>query len=158
MAAAPLIAMGVGSAFQAVGAFRQGEAEAMAGEYNAQVAEQNSEMSRIQGIEDERRQRIQGAKALGSTRAAYGASGVTLEGSPLDVLEESARNAEMDALTVRHQGEMRTAAYKQEAEMSRIRGATAKANSFWTGASSLLMGAGQVGYYASGGAPLKWGG
>lgn len=50
-----------------------------------------------QGSFEARKQRLIARKTFGSIRAAYGASGVTMEGSPSDVLAENVAEAAYDA-------------------------------------------------------------
>lgn len=57
---------------QALGAINEGKSAKIAGDYNAQVAEQNAIYSRQQSIEEERRQRIQARKFIGDMRAIMG--------------------------------------------------------------------------------------
>lgn len=139
-AAAPFLTGGF-AALQAVGAIQQGQAAKAAANYNAQVADNNAAMARAQAAENARRQRIMGAKALGSIRAGYGASGVTLEGSPLDVLEESAMNAELDALSIEHAGLVKSLGFQNEAALDRFGGRNA-ARAGYMGAASALLGGG----------------
>lgn len=125
----PLTAVTLGSAALSLGGtylgikgeLDQGEANAAAAEYSARTAKQRIRLSRQQrkyvgkaAAEEERVFRQQTAKELGEIRSAYGASGVTTEGSAMDVLEESAASAELDALRVRHAGQMKIWELKQE--------------------------------------------
>lgn len=113
-----LIAAGI----SATAVLAQGSAAEASGEYNAQIAEQNAELSEQQAAEAERRFRISSRRQLGSMRAAYSASGVILEGSPLDILEESAYTAELDALTIREGGRTQAAAFEAEARLAQLEG------------------------------------
>jgi len=105
--------LGLGS----YGELQKGYANANAAEFNAAVARQNADLTLQQTIEQERRTRLQSRKAIGQLKTAYSASGVTQEGSALDVLQESAANAELDALTVRHAGEVRRVGFLNEATL-----------------------------------------
>lgn len=107
-----------GEALMGLGTLNQGKSDKYAGEYNAQVAQQNAAYTLQQSAEEERRSRVLSGKAIGDIRANYGASGVTSDGSVLDVLEESAANAELDALTIRAEGRAKYAGYLNEADMS----------------------------------------
>lgn len=140
MAALPIILGGAAAITQAMGAIQQGEAEAAASEYNAKLLEQNATQSRQQAAEEERRQRIFARKYLGSIRANTAASGLNLEGSALDVLEESAEMAELDALTIRHQGDTRAIGYQNEARLERFRAKNARTGSRYRAAGYLLEG------------------
>lgn len=138
------IAAGAAAASSAVGAIYEGNAKAGAAEYNATVADQNAKLSSQQGAENERRTRVMGRKVLGSIRAGYGASGVTMEGSATDVYEESAATAELDALTARHSGEVKAYEYENEAKLERFRAQTSRVSGYLGGASSLISGAGKI--------------
>lgn len=89
--AIPLAIMAV----SAISAYSQGQAQANAAEYNAQVGEINKGMA----LRDQSRQ---SQLSMGRARAAYGASGVQLgTGSPLDVLADAASQSEYDKLKIR---------------------------------------------------------
>lgn len=74
-------------------------------------------------------------------RAAYGASGVSLEGSPLDVLENSAAEAELDALTIRYKGKVGAMGSESEAATQRARASNAKTEGYYNAGTALLGGA-----------------
>lgn len=80
----------------------------------ARVSRQNARVVRQQGEEDARRFRIFADKRLGSARAAVGASGIQLGGSALDSIEESARNLELDALSIEFEGDLRAFNLEQQ--------------------------------------------
>ncbi|TXG77625.1 hypothetical protein E6Q11_02530 [Candidatus Dojkabacteria bacterium] len=151
MAAAAIAMSAVGSAVQAFGQVSQGNAEFAAGQYNADMNQRAADQTRATAAEEERRLRIQSRKQLGDIRANYGASGVGLEGSALDVLEESASNAELDALTVRHAGETRARAFEAQANLERFRGRNARTAGYLGAATTLLkFGGGAAASYGGG--------
>jgi hypothetical protein len=69
---------------------------AAASEYNAQDAERR-------GAVEEERQRAKTSLLLGSQQARFAAQGSDLEGSPLDILGDTAALGEQDALATRYQ-------------------------------------------------------
>jgi hypothetical protein len=89
----------------ALGSVAGGIASYQTQKYNAAVARQQAEIARrnaaYQAYLIERKKRI----LMGSQEAAYAASGVTPEGTPLDVLAETARQAELDKLMALYAGE-----------------------------------------------------
>ncbi len=141
MAAAPLIMMGASTVLGMQGAQQEAAGKEAAAKYNAAMKQKQADSVIAQSQEDERRLRIEGTKAIGGIRATVGASGVQMEGSALDVLESSAANAELDALTVRHQGQMKAWAYKSGANLDLYQGAQSKAAGE-IGAASALLGGG----------------
>lgn len=140
-----------GDAIAAVGYVQEGRAARMAGEYNAQVAEQNAAYSLEQAKEDERRQRQLAKKFIGEQRASYGASGITMDGSALDVLQESAANAELDALTIRFTGRQRYSAYVNEANAERTSGKNQQKAAYLKAAAKLADGGDKAAKAAAGG-------
>lgn len=95
------------------------EQAAQAQEYNAQIAEQQAEVERQHANIEAARQRRDTQKLLSTQRARYGASGVAFTGSPLEVLSETAEDAEYDALLTEWVGRMRGGYYDAEAGMRR---------------------------------------
>jgi hypothetical protein len=139
-AALPYIAA-VGTAVSAVGAVAQGQAAKNASEYNARLAERDALLARKKSEEEERRYRLQSQKQKGAMRAAYARAGVTMEGSPMDVLAESAYTAELDALTIRAGGRAQSASLESQARIARLQGRSQLAGSYASAASELLGGA-----------------
>ena len=143
MAAAPMIIGGVSSIAGMAGAQVESAQKQQASNYNAAMKMQQAEGAVAQANEDARRVRVQGKQALGGIKAAVGASGIQMDASALDVLETSASNNELDALTVKHSGEMKAWAYKAgakldllESENTRVKGNLASANYLLQGISS----------------------
>lgn len=132
-----------GESIMALGAINEGKSAEIAGEYNAKTAEQNAQYSLLQSAEEENRARMASKKVIGDMRANFGASGIT-GGSALDVLSESSANAELDALTIRHEGKVKYASYMNDAAMSRVAGKNAKMNSYLKAAGYLASGAGNT--------------
>jgi len=144
MAVAGLVLLAIGTAVQVSGQIKAGKAAKAAGEFNARVAEENAEAARLQAAEKERRFRISSRKLLGLTRARIGGSGVAFDGSVLDVLEETVSNAELDALTIRHAGEVSALAFLNQASVERFKGEAARRNANLKAVGTLLQGAGAI--------------
>jgi len=130
----------VGAAISAYGQIQQGRAARAAAEYQSKVAQNNAIAAQRKAAEDERRFRVQTSRQLGTMRAAYGASGVTLEGSPLDVIDDSTFTAELDALTIRGGGLQESNAFLAESRLSRFQGRAAERGSRLSAAGTLLGG------------------
>ena len=114
-----------GSLMSANSQIKAGNAAGDAHDFNASIAEGNADQAIIQAAQQERQQRIIGRKAVGDMRASFGASGGT-GGSAMDVLAESMANAEMDALNIRYAGEVKSANFKNEANLMRLQGRNAR--------------------------------
>lgn len=128
----------VGGILSAVGTLASANAQAQAYKYNAKVSDINADMATQTAAENERRQRILNAKKLGDIRAGYGASGLTIDGSPQDVLEESAAAAELDALTIRHGGLVEATGYRNDARLARSQASSTMTKGYISAATDLL--------------------
>lgn len=153
LVALPAILMVAATAVSAVGAIASGQAQANASKYQANVAMQNANAAQQQAQQAAMLQQQKTQKMLGATTAAYGASGVTSEGSPLDVLASSASNAELDRQTILYQGHVRAAGYTSDAQLDNMAASSATTNSYFSAAGALLSG-GAKAYGRSPGAGL----
>lgn len=142
--AAAIGAVVAGGALQAKGIMDDAKAQKEASDYNATLDRQNAELAVEQARNNEIKQRQYSSKVLGQARANYGASGITMEGSAMDVMAESAANAEMDALTIRHEGYLKSAAYKASAGLEEYRGRQAVASGRTKAFAALLGTAGKA--------------
>jgi hypothetical protein len=166
MAVLPAVIMAASAVIGAVAVVRQGQAAKAASEFNAKMADRNREIAKSQTDALSIQQRRQAIKQLGSMRAGYGASGVTLEGSPLDVLEESVAEAELENQNIHYQGLLKQQGYQADAGLDRANGRNAARIGYLKGASGLLSAAGTVaggmngqssGYYPYGGRDIDVG-
>lgn len=148
---APVL-MVAGTAMSVLGQLQQAQTARAVGRYNQQLSERNAAIARDQTAAEIIRQQRTARRVQGAARAAYGASGVTMEGSPLDVLEDNATQAELDTLTLRYRGELRAQGYEQEGAMARFRGDQQARAGRMAAAGTLLSSYGQRG------APTWWGG
>lgn len=136
--------MGGGNLLSAFGTYSGGEADERIGKYNAAQERQDAQLELEQAAVDETRQRALSYKQLSSMRAGYGASGVTMEGSPLDVLEESSANAELDALLIRHGGAVRAQRHRAAAALAEYEGKARKHAATLSAGGQLLSGGGNI--------------
>lgn len=149
------------TAMQALGAIQQGNAQAAsyksqqaAANYNASIMDQNARIERDQANQREEAQRREARQVLGAQRAAFSQAGVGLGGSAADVMAQSAANAELDALTLRYEGEMKARGLMASAEGERYQGQVAGMNAssartagYMNAAGSILGGAASYGTY-----------
>ena len=130
-----------GAGVSAYGAIKQGQAAQAAADYNAKVSKQNADIALQQADVQAEQQRRQAKLQLGQMRANYGASGLQLEGSPMEVLEDSARQAELDNLTIKYNGKLKAMGFNNDATLSQFEGENAKSNSYFQAGGTLLSGA-----------------
>ena len=129
-----LIVMQVGSAVMgAVGAMQQGNSANAAAQYNTQVANNNAIAARQAAGEDKKRHDRLTMKRMGTLRAGS---------ASLDLLEDSAMQEELEALSILHGGEVQAIGFENTATLERARGKSAKQAGYMGAAGSLLKGAG----------------
>lgn len=119
----------LGSGISAASALASGFGEASAYNQNAAVSQQNADIIRTKGLYDERQQQAQANRVLGEGRVAVAKSGGTLSGSSLDVIADSAAQAEMDRQAIRYNTDIdvygqqsQASMYKSMAKRSRTMG------------------------------------
>lgn len=110
----------------AVGAKNQADAAAAASEYNAKVDERNRTIVLNQTSVEQDDKRRENRRNLASIRAAYGASGFEMAGSPLDLLEDTALEQELDVQRIGYDGQLKAIGLTESANRSRTEGANAK--------------------------------
>jgi hypothetical protein len=142
MAAIPisLIFSAVSTVVGIASSIGQAQQAKSAANYNAKVAENQAISARQEAAANADMQRRRSAKTLGSMQANYAASGVTLEGSPLEILEQSARESELDRQTILWSGESRAAGYEATADLERTRGKNAMASGMLSAAGTAIKG------------------
>lgn len=163
---APLVAAipaGLGTALSigstvlgAVGAISSANAQASAARYNAEVAErdavvadQNRKLALDQSRIDAEDKRRENRRVMASIRTQYGASGLSLAGSPLDVLEDTAVEQELDAQRIEFEGRARgregalqMLGLQEEATLSRMEASSARRSGYMNAIGTGLSGAG----------------
>ena len=138
------IASMAGTAFSAMNQIQQGKDQKKWYEYNAAVAERDAEEARKIAEYEAEQTRKEGQKLLSAQQARYASSGVTFEGSPLLLMEETAKEIELDALMTERTGEVTAQKYTTEAALSRMKGSSANTAGYYGAGSTLLTGAGQA--------------
>ncbi len=130
MPPAVLLAAGIG--IQVAGTLQagreaeaQGKSQAAWDEYNAKLAERQAVETQEAAAEEERKLRKGGARLKARQRVGFAKAGVTFEGSPMAVLEETASELELDALQIRRGGQVGAQELKASAVLSRLKGKSA---------------------------------
>lgn len=158
------IAMIASTAMAAVGAISAGNAakaqadsQAQAATYNATMAQQNADTALQASNANEEAQRRKSAIDLGHMRAGLAENGIGLDsGTATDLTEQSAMNAELDALNIRYSGKQQARDYTaqaalgtQSAAASLAAGKAAQTSGYLTAGAQALNGYGRyAGYQA----------
>jgi hypothetical protein len=143
---AAIVATVASTAVTAYASYQQGQAQQAASEYNAQVAEHQATLARQAAAIREEQQREHDRRLMARARAIYGVSGVSaLEGSPLFVQLDNARQAELNALRLRYGGEVQATGFLSQAGLDRFLGETAATQATIGAGATLLSGFGSAG-------------
>ncbi len=150
------VMMAAATVASAAGTYAQGQAQADAYNANATAAEQQARAQREKASHEAGLVREQGQSILSTQRARYGASGVAMSGSALDVALGTARKNELDALMTKYNGEVnarqsenQAAVYRSQADNAKTAGTIGAITTLLTGGAQ-IAGAG-AGMGASGG-------
>lgn len=134
----------VGAIASFVGVLSQAGAASNASKYNAQLAEQNAVTSRQQAAASAETADREARQRIGAMEANYGASGISLsEGSPIDILRQSATAAEMDRQNILYGGEVRASGYGNTATLDRYNASASQTSGYLRAGGELLGGFGR---------------
>ncbi len=139
-AALPFISV----AMSVIGAMQQGSAAKQASDYNSAQNQRNSTIALQQANADAERKQRDNVRLIGHQRAGYAAAGVTLDGSPLDVLEDSAAIGELNVRQVRYAGELKSIGFLDTANLDAMRGENAQTASYFSAGKELIGGYGAI--------------
>lgn len=128
----------ISAAMSAVSAISGAQQQKQAAKYNQKIANQQAVAAQKEAAANADKQRRAASETIGSMQASYAASGVTLEGSPLEVLEQSARNAKLDELNIRWSGDTRAQGYRATANLEGARASNAMTSGYLSAAGSLF--------------------
>lgn len=159
-----------GTAVGAYGIYQQGRMAAQQAKqeaawhaYNAIIAKREAEAERQAVAFEAGQQRRKAKQLLARQRTLIGAAGVTPEGSPLLVMEDTAAQLALENINIRMRGVRRVSAYESQSilDISKASAARSAAGGYrragaWGAGASLLGGAGQIGYMGYG--MGMWGG
>jgi hypothetical protein len=130
----------------AASAYQSSVTQKTTADYNAKVAENQAQAARTQGAANEEAQRRQASVAIGRM-ATVAADGSGLSGTSLDMIGQSATNAELDALNIRYGAKIGAANSMDQAGLLRAQGRDAETAGYLSMASSALS---AYGSYAKG--------
>jgi hypothetical protein len=116
----------LGTAATAKSQRQEADMTASLNEYNAQVADQYATMQEQQAAFNAGQIKSQNDRKIAMQRAAYGASGVTTEGSPIMVMADAEAQSEIDQLAERYEGAVEAQRSRSSAAGSRYQAQIAR--------------------------------
>lgn len=141
----------IGASASMAGDIEQGKMDEATAETNRRLSMAQANDALLRGTIEESRYRRQIAAVVGGQKAAFGSRNVTVSGTPLDILSDTAQIGEEDALTIRTNAAREAWGYRNQANEASRWGANASANAKGRAASTLLTaGAQAYGTWGSG--------
>lgn len=139
-----IAATAVGTGLSVYGQLQQASNAKALGQYNAKLAEEQAKQTEMDARETLRRKRQENKKFSSRQRGAYARAGVLNEGTPLEVMAETAGTLELQALDYAREQKQQAVNLRAQGAMDRAAGSMqARAAQIQAGA-SLLQGAGSV--------------
>lgn len=136
----------IGVAASTYAAYEQAQTQEKFQKYNAKVAENQAAGERMRAGVAADQQREAHRRLIANQRAQYGVSGVDVaSGSPLLVIADSAKQAELDAQIILAGGEARGIGFDTQAQLSRFMGRQQSQAGYVNAGSTLLAGTAGVG-------------
>ena len=118
-----------------------GEAEARASEYNAQVSRQQAGTALQQSTAQAALVDQENRRKMGQVAAAYGASGVEMTGTPLEVMSDQATSGELNRQLTLYQGKVTANNLNQQATLDDYRAQVSRYSAGVKARSTVLTGA-----------------
>lgn len=137
-------AAAAGTGMTMYGQIQEGKNQDAWARYNAKMAERDAKTAEQNAKYAAGQKRKETKRLLGRQRALYGKAGVTMEGSPLVVAQETVAEGEMDALMIERGYAIEAQRYRAEKALYRARGAAAKRAGYWAAGTTLLTSAGSM--------------
>jgi len=149
----------VGTGLSVYGAIQQGQMTSDTLNTQAQNLDAQAKEAESKGQYDAMREQLISGQKIGTSVAAYGASGVAgNSGSALDVIQASHQNAELDRMNILHGADIRAINYENQASMDRYGAQSAKLGSYWQALGAASQGMVKSGFGQSAAAPKVQGG
>lgn len=130
-----------GGVTSAAGSIQKGQAANQAAQYNAAVDNQRAAEEKDQAAASTQDYIRKGSDTVESGVASQGATGVTGEGSPLMVDENTVRQVALGAARTLQGGEVRAGRLQDDASLQKMKGENAVTGSYLDAGSSLLTSA-----------------
>lgn len=136
----PITWMAIATAVTAATTVASGVQQSKQADAEAELASNNAKAAAQQASAAEDAQRRRGRSILARQRAAIAESGIGFGGSSETLQQDSAVQAELDALNVRYEGRMRGLGFQTDANIARQRSTNAMAGGYLAASGQLLGG------------------
>lgn len=144
-----LIVAVVGTGVSVASNVQQAKTAEATGKYNAKVAENQALQTEMDAAESIKRKRRENKRLLATQRSRYAKAGVVEEGTPLELLAETAGLLELEALDYDRQKRMEAAGLRAQGAADRALGSNQARAGYLNAGSTLLSGTANAAYMGS---------
>jgi len=143
LAIASLALTAIGTGMAVYGQMQQAQAAKKAGDYNAAVSKNNALAAQQQSAFEMARQREMNLRRMGSQKAGYAKSGITLDETASDVMSDTLISGELDVLATKYKGDMGFQRNMDESVLSTYSGNNAMRSGYTQAGATLISGVGK---------------
>jgi len=144
MAIVGLAMSAAAAGISAYSSYEQGKSRDRLAKYNAAVEQNRAIQAQLDARSAASAKRREAEKLEKRQRALYAKAGVTTEGTPLEVMIDTATDMELEALEIERSGTTLAEQHLTQAEIDKFTGAAAKRAGTMGAGATLLQGAGQM--------------
>jgi hypothetical protein len=134
----------VGAGVSAYGAYQQGKSQEAIANYNAALERNRAIQAQQDAKAAAAAQRREKDILTKRQRALYAKAGVTNEGTPLEVMIDTAQQMELEALEIERGGDIMASQHRSQAVIDTYSGKAAKRGAMYSAGATLLQGAGSI--------------
>lgn len=138
------VAAGVGAVASAWGSIQAGRQQQATAKFNAELETQRARAEMESAAYEEKQVRRERSRLLSRQAALYGKAGVKMEGSPLDVMAETAAESELEALMTRKYGAVKAGQALSQAQIDRFMGRAGAQAGYLRAGTTLLTAGGSL--------------
>lgn len=137
-----VMALGIiGAVVGAAGSVMSGMMAAQASQQQAQAYERQAALERQQAAYNADQQQHKAIKLLSSQRAAFLGAGVSLAGTPTDVIVDTTQQTDLDVQAIKYNGEIKAQNFEMQARALRTKAEGQQIGGFFGALSPLIKGA-----------------
>ena len=145
-----------GAGMSAIGTLQAADARGKAADYEARISEEQAAQTQAAATEQARMVRKSGRAITGTQAALYSAAGVQSgTGTPLEIMANTAKEVELDALKTVYAGNVEAANLRRQAVLTRYGARIARREATTSAIGSLLSGGGRALLIGSSGSTEK---
>jgi hypothetical protein len=116
-----IVAGVLGSVVSAVGAMAGAQAQAQASRAQAEAYQRQALLERQQADFNAREQEHKAIKLISQQRSSYLSAGVSLYGTPMDVIDDSTKQSDLDVQAIRYNGEIKAQNFDMQARALNVK-------------------------------------